>query len=58
MKIKGFSDITNTSPQKSSRENLYVMVMYDYDSNEILAEPIKIVRKQPSAMISSIYTGY
>ena len=41
LKRKGFSDLTGFSPYKSSRGNLYVMVMYDYDSNTILAEPIK-----------------
>ena len=41
LKRKGFSDLTSASPHKSSRGNLYVMVMYDYDSNAILAEPIK-----------------
>ena len=40
-KIKGFIDIIGAFPHKSSRINLYVMVMYDYDSNAILAEPIK-----------------
>ena len=39
--IKCFSGITGAFPHKSSRINLYVMVMYDYDSNAILAEPIK-----------------
>ena len=38
---KGFSDLTGTFPHKSSRVNFYVMVMYDYDINKILAEPIK-----------------
>ena len=38
---KGFSDITGAFPHKSSRGHLYVMVLYDYDSNEILAEPKK-----------------
>ena len=38
---KVFSDITGAFPHKSSRVNLYVIVMYDYDSNAILAEPIK-----------------
>ena len=38
IKRKGFSDITGAFPHNPSRGNLYVMVMYDYDSNEILAE--------------------
>ena len=41
IKRKGFSEITGAFPHKSSRGNLYVMVMYDYDSNKILDEPIK-----------------
>ena len=39
--IKGFSYLTGTSPHKSILGNLYFMVMYDYDSNSILSEPIK-----------------
>ena len=38
---KGFSNLTGFFPHKSSRVNLYVMVMYDYDSDAILPEPIK-----------------
>ena len=34
-------DLTAAFPHKSSRGNFYVMVMYDYDSNTILYEPIK-----------------
>ena len=41
IKRKGFSDPTGTFPQNSSRGNLYVMVLYDYNSNAILSEPIK-----------------
>ena len=41
IKRKGFSDLTDAFPHKSSRGNLHVMVMYDYDSNAILVEPIK-----------------
>ena len=37
---KGLSDITGVFPHKSSRRNLYVMVMYNYGSNTILYEPI------------------
>ena len=58
MKRKGFINITGAFPHKSNRGNLYVMVMYDYDSNAILAEPIKIGKQQPSAMLSSRSTGY
>ena len=38
---KGFSDLSGAFPHKSSKWNVYVMLMYDYDSNAILAEPIK-----------------
>ena len=38
---KVFGDLTGALPHKSSRGNLYVMVLYDYYSNAILAEPIK-----------------
>ena len=41
IKRKGFIDITGAFSYKSSRVNLYFMVMYDYDSNAILDEPIK-----------------
>ena len=41
IKGKDFSDLTGALPQKSSRGNLYVMVMYDYDRNAILDKPIK-----------------
>ena len=40
-KRKGFSDLTEASPHKSISGNLYVMVLYDFYSNVILAEPIK-----------------
>ena len=55
---KGFSNLTGVFSHKSSRGNLYVTVLYEYDSNAILAEPIKIGRKQPSAMRSSRSTTY
>ena len=41
LKINGFSDLTGAFPHKSIRGNLYVMVMYDCDSNVILSEPVK-----------------
>ena len=40
-KRKGFSDLTGALPHNSRRGNLYVMVLYDYDRNKILSEPIK-----------------
>ena len=41
LNIKVFSYLSGAFPHKSSRVNVYVMVMYDYDSNAIMAEPIK-----------------
>ena len=41
LKIKVFSDITGALPHKPNRRKFYVVVVYDYDSNSILAEPIK-----------------
>jgi hypothetical protein len=38
---KVFSDQTSRFPQTSSRGNKYIMIFYDYDSNAILAEPLK-----------------
>ena len=38
---KGFSDLTGALPHKSRRGNLYVMVLYEYDSNAIPDEPIE-----------------
>ena len=36
-----FIDLTGSSPYKSIRRNLYVVVVYAFDSNAILAKPIK-----------------
>ena len=38
---KIFSDQTGRFPFTSSRGNKYVMIVYDFDSNAILAEPMK-----------------
>ena len=38
---KGYMDLTGRFPYKSSRGNEYILVVYDYDSNAILAEPLK-----------------
>ena len=38
---KAFHDLTGRFPHKSSRGNEYLLVHYDYDSNGILAEPLK-----------------
>ena len=47
LKRKVFSDITSTSPHKSIRVNLYVMVLYDYYSNSIVDKLIIIGRQKP-----------
>ena len=43
MSISGnfFTDQTGQFPNKSSRGNHYIMVLYNHDSNAILAKPIK-----------------
>jgi hypothetical protein len=38
---KPYSDLTGCFPCKSELGNLYVMVLYAYDANAILVEPIK-----------------
>ena len=38
---KIYSDQTGKFPYKSSRGNQYIMIMYDFDSNAILVEPLK-----------------
>ena len=38
---KTFSDQTGHFPITSSKGNKYIMIMYDYDSNNILGEVIK-----------------
>ncbi len=38
---KAYMDSTGRFPHKSSRGNEYIMIVYDYDSNAILAEPLK-----------------
>ena len=43
MSVSGrvFSDQTGRFPHTSSRGTKYVMIFYDYNSNSILADPIK-----------------
>ena len=38
---KAYSDLTGRFPVQSSRGNNYIMVIYSYDANAILAEPLK-----------------
>ena len=37
----GYSDLTGRFPFASTRGNEYVLIMYDYNSNAILAHPVK-----------------
>ena len=55
---KGFIDLTGAFPHNSRRGNLYVMVVYDYDSNTILSKPIKKFRQKPSGILYSKFTRY
>ena len=36
-----YNDLTGAYPHKSSRGNQYIFVLYDYDENAILTQPIK-----------------
>ena len=40
-KTTAFSDLRGRFPHTSSRGNQYLLVIYDYDSNAILAAPLK-----------------
>ena len=40
-KNTAYGDLTGRFPHKSSRGNQYLLVIYDYDSNAISAEPLK-----------------
>ena len=48
---KIYSDQTGAFPYKSSRGNQYLLVMYDYDSNAIVFEPLKT--RQSKAMVQA-----
>ena len=37
----GYHDLTGAFHHKSSRGNQYIFVLYDYDGNAILTQPIK-----------------
>ena len=49
---KAFMDLTGRFPHRSSRGNQYIVVVYDYDSNAILCEPIK------SRQAKDIFTAF
>jgi hypothetical protein len=36
-----YTDQTGRVPVASSKGNKYIMILYDYDSNDIMAQPIK-----------------
>eukprot|EP00978_Attheya_sp_CCMP212_P035004 scaffold150080_cov24-Attheya_sp.AAC.1 len=36
-----FGDLTGQYPHMSSRGNKYILIIYDYDTNAIIAEPLK-----------------
>jgi hypothetical protein len=38
---KSYSDLTGRFPAKSQQGNLYVLILYTYDDNAILAKPLK-----------------
>ena len=40
-RMMGYLDLTGRFPYPSSNGNQYIMVAYDYDSNAIIAQPIK-----------------
>ena len=46
-----YGDITGSFPFKSSRGNQYIYILYDYDSNSILAEPMKTRQAQKHGKI-------
>ena len=50
------SDLTGKLPFKYFRGRRYIMVMYDYDSNTILAESMNIVRGNQLSMHMKHYT--
>ena len=41
LKQKAYADLTGQFPHKSSRGNQYLFVLYNYDTNAILFEPLK-----------------
>ena len=52
LKRKAYIDLTGRFPHKSSRGNLYFFLMYDYDTNAILVEPLKT---RQAKEITSVY---
>lgn len=50
---KAYTDLTGRFPFQSSRGNNYLFILYDYDGNAILAEPIK---NRQAATIKAAWT--
>ena len=44
-----YGDVTGSFPYKSSRGHQYIYILYDYDSNAILVEPMKTRQAQEIA---------
>ena len=51
-KNTAYSDLTRRFPHVSSRGNNYMLIVYDYDSNAILVEPIK---SRAAAVIRNVW---
>jgi hypothetical protein len=46
IKIKTFADLTGRFPSVSSRGHTYILIVNDFDSNNILAQPMKNMQRQ------------
>ena len=55
-KEKTFVDLTGRFPHQSSRGNNYIMVLYDYDGNAILAQALK--NRESQSIIEAWKTLY
>ena len=54
-KATAYNDLTGKFPHKSSRGHQYILVVYDYDSNAILAAPLK--SRQQAQEITRAWTA-
>lgn len=52
----GFIDLTGRFPYRSSRGYQYLLLLYDYDSNAILVEPLK--NRTANSIIKSLEKDY
>ena len=55
-RFTGYMDLTGKFPYPSSRGNQYIVVTYDYDTNAILAEPVK--NRQAGEIKSAFLKSY